>query len=403
MSGDYTYIWESADWPAWRFDLPALATPLADVSRAQGMLAGRLADVGLARDEASLAALTEDVVKTSAIEGESLNVASVRSSIARRLGSTSARWRRSIVTRGRGRHGAGRDRPRVVDRAPARVDIGALAPVDRHARAWSTWCWTRPPTRRHRSRTPVCSWHAALFPTGYSGMSRITVGGWRTDATGPMQVVRPDRPARVHFEAPPAARLAGEIARFRVAQCRAGFLDPGRPRPFRFVTPIRSTTATAGLRASGIWSSRAPTAVRSASTACRRKSSASATPITTCWSGRSAARSTSRNLARRHGMARVVPDRARQGHRPRAHDARRGAGQGALLAGCAGFAMNERQVKVESPARRLRGEAPPSGRRSRSARDTALRDITELVEHGVLRRSSSGGRSTSYELMPFSG
>ncbi|MGE8576773.1 MAG: DUF4172 domain-containing protein, partial [Burkholderia contaminans] len=48
MSGDYTYIWESADWPAWRFDLPALATPLADVSRAQGMLAGRLADVGLA-------------------------------------------------------------------------------------------------------------------------------------------------------------------------------------------------------------------------------------------------------------------------------------------------------------------------------------------------------------------
>ena len=66
-------------------------------------------------------------------------------------------------------------------------------------------------------------WHAALFPTGYSGMSRITVGGWRTDATGPMQVVSgPIGRQRVHFEAPPAARLAGDRALSRVAQCRAG-------------------------------------------------------------------------------------------------------------------------------------------------------------------------------------
>lgn len=98
-SGDYTYIWQTGDWPAWRYDLAALAGPLAEVSRSQGLLLGRLADVGLAlRDQASLAALTEDVVKTSEIEGEQLNVASVRSSIARRLG----------------------------------VNIGALAPVDRH-------------------------------------------------------------------------------------------------------------------------------------------------------------------------------------------------------------------------------------------------------------------------------
>ena len=96
--GDYNYIWQASDWPSWRFDLAALAGPMAEVSRAQGLLMGRLADVGLAfRDQASLAALTEDVVKTSEIEGEQLNVDSVRSSIARRLG----------------------------------VDIGALAPVDR--------------------------------------------------------------------------------------------------------------------------------------------------------------------------------------------------------------------------------------------------------------------------------
>ena len=99
ICGDYTYIWQSPDWPNWRYDLSALAEPLAAVSRAQGLLLGRLADVGLGlRDQAGLAALTEDVLKTSEIEGEHLNAASVRSSIARRLG----------------------------------VDIGALAPVDRH-------------------------------------------------------------------------------------------------------------------------------------------------------------------------------------------------------------------------------------------------------------------------------
>ena len=99
IGGEKPYIWQSDDWPEWRYDLTALAAPLTDVSRAQGLLFGRLADVGMAlRDLASLAALTEDVVKTSEIEGEVLNVQSVRSSIARRMG----------------------------------VDIGAVAPVDRH-------------------------------------------------------------------------------------------------------------------------------------------------------------------------------------------------------------------------------------------------------------------------------
>lgn len=81
------YIWQSLDWPQWRYDLAALAEPMAEASRAQGLLMGRLTDVGLPlRDQASLAALTEDAVKTSEIEGERLDADSVRSSIARRLG-----------------------------------------------------------------------------------------------------------------------------------------------------------------------------------------------------------------------------------------------------------------------------------------------------------------------------
>src|SRR5690625_7409472 len=92
-SGDYKYIWQASDWPSWRFDIAALAELMVEVSRAQRLLLGRLADVGIAlRDQASLAALTEDVVETRKIEGEQLNVESVRSSIVRRkIGRASCR------------------------------------------------------------------------------------------------------------------------------------------------------------------------------------------------------------------------------------------------------------------------------------------------------------------------
>lgn len=182
-SGDYTYIWQAGDWPDWRFDLAALAGPMAEVSRAQGLLMGRLADVGMTlRDEASLAALTEDVVNTSEIEGEHLSVQSVRSSIARRLG----------------------------------VDIGALAPVDRHVEGVVEMVLDATANSRARvTRDRLFGWHAALFPTGYTGLSRLNVGAWRDDASGPMQVVSgPIGRQRVHFEAPPADRLAAETRRF---------------------------------------------------------------------------------------------------------------------------------------------------------------------------------------------
>jgi Fic family protein len=169
--------------PNRRNDLATLAVPLTGVSRAQGLLLGRLSDVGLElRAQASLSTLTEDVVKTSAIEGEQLNVESVRSSIARRLG----------------------------------VDIGALAPVDRPAEGVvemvldATGNCNAPVSRQR-----LFGWHAALFPTGYSGLTKINVGAWRDDAGGPMQVVSgPLVRRRVHFEAPPADRLDEETGRF---------------------------------------------------------------------------------------------------------------------------------------------------------------------------------------------
>lgn len=373
MSRDYTFIWASADWSAWRFDLPALATPLADVSRAQGMLAGRLADVGLAlRDEASLAALTEDVVKTSAIEGESLNVASVRSSIARRLG----------------------------------VDIGALAPVDRHVEGVvdmvldATTHAAAPVTEAR-----LFGWHAALFPTGYSGMSRITVGGWRTDATGPMQVVSgPIGRQRVHFEAPPAARLADETGRF-LAWLNAAPVEPLLIRAglahLWFVTLHPFDDGNGRIaRALGdlvlARADRSPQRFYSLSAQIQRERNAYYDVLERTQRGSLDVTewlawfltALGRAIDHAHATLDAVLVKARFWQR------------------CAGVAMNERQAKVVN--RLLDGfEGKLTSTKwaalAKCSQDTALRDITALVERGVLQRSSSGGRSTSYELVPFDG
>ena len=373
MSGDYTFIWEAADWPAWRFDLPALATSLADVSRAQGMLAGRLADIGLAlRDEASLVALTEDVVKTSAIEGENLSVASVRSSIARRLG----------------------------------VDIGALAPVDRHVEGVVDMVLDA----TTHSATPVTEsrlfgWHAALFPTGYSGMSRIAVGAWRTDASGPMQVVSgPIGRQRVHFEAPPAARLANEVGRF-LAWLNAAPVEPLLIRAglahLWFVTLHPFDDGNGRIaRALGdlvlARADRSPQRFYSLSAQIQRERDAYYDVLERTQRGSLDVtewlawflNALGRAVDHAHTTLDAVLVKARFWQR------------------CAGFAMNERQVKVMN--RLLDGfegklTTTKWAALATCSQDTALRDITELVEHGVLLRSSSGGRSTSYELVPFDG
>ena len=178
-----SYIWQRPDWPQWRFDSTALSGPLALVHRAQGHLEGRMGALGMAqRDQATLQTLTQEVITTSAIEGETLNPDAVRSSIARRLG----------------------------------VDIGALAPADRHVDGVvdmvldATQQYAQPLTAER-----LFGWHAALFPTGYSGRVRIQVGNWRNDAAGPMQVVSgPMGREKLHYQAPPATALPAETAAF---------------------------------------------------------------------------------------------------------------------------------------------------------------------------------------------
>lgn len=178
-----TYIHQLPDWPALRWDQEALAAPLAEIRHRQGRLLGRMEGLGFAlQKEAELETLTLDVLKSSEIEGERLNPEQVRSSIARRLGLDAG--------------GTGlpdRDVEGVVEMMlDATQKFAAPLTADR-----------------------LFAWHAALFPTGRSGLRKIVAGAWRDDATGPMQVVSgPVGKEKVHYEAPAAPLLPDEMGRF---------------------------------------------------------------------------------------------------------------------------------------------------------------------------------------------
>ncbi len=367
-SGDYTYIWQARDWPSWRYDLASLARSLADVSRAQGLLMGRLADVGMAlRDQASLSTLTEDVIKTSEIEGEQLNVESVRSSIARRLG----------------------------------VDIGALAAVDRHVEGVvemvldATANCSAPITRDR-----LFGWHAALFPTGYSGLVRIKVGGWRDDATGPMQVVSgPLGRQRVHFEAPPAGRLEPEAKHFLHWANSASNEPPlikAALAHLWFVTlhPFDDGNGRIARAVGDLFLARAdgsPQRFYSLSAQIQRERKAYYDILE---------HTQKQSLDVTEWLAWFLDTLHRAVDRAQ-HTLDAVLARTRFWRQWAATPLNERQVKlVNRLFDGFKGKLTSSkwAAIAKCSPDTALRDITELLARGVLRKSAAGGRSTSYEL-----
>lgn len=177
------WVHEHQNWPNFTWDMESLASKLADIRHRQGRLLGRMEGLGFElKCEASLSTLTNDVVKSSAIEGENLNPEEVRSSIARRLGVN------------------------IAGLIPASRDIEGIVEMMLDA----TQQFSKPLTKDR-----LFDWHAALFPTGRSGMHKITVDGWRTIDAGPMQVVSgPIGKEKIHFEAPDAGRLEKEMQAF---------------------------------------------------------------------------------------------------------------------------------------------------------------------------------------------
>ena len=366
--GRRMYIHELNDWPRVRWDTDQIAEPLASVRHRQGRLIGRMESLGFSlRQEAVLRTLTADVLKSSEIEGEKLETDQVRSSIARRLG----------------------------------MDIGALKPADRHVEGFvemmldATGHYDQPLTAER-----LFSWHAALFPTGRSGLTKITVGAWRDDGAGPMQVVSgPIGKESVHFVAPAAARLEPEMAAFldwfnrpadidevlKAALSHLWFVtihpfDDGNGRIARAIADMalaRSENSSQRFYSMS-------TQIRQERDAYydileqTQKDGLDVTPWMEWFLG-----CLGRAIDGADTILGAVLIKARFWERVR------------------GVPLNERQTLVIN--RLLDGfegklTTSKYARLTKSSQDTALRDIIPLVERGILIRSSEGGRSTSYEL-----
>ncbi len=362
------YIHALRDWPNFTWNTEQLAEPLASVRHRQGRLVGHMEALGFSlRQEAVLQTLTEDVLKSSDIEGEKLDAGQVRSSIARRLG----------------------------------MDIGALKPEDRHVEGVvemvldATRHYDHPLTADR-----LFAWHASLFPTGYSGMTKIRTGAWRDDNTGPMQVISgPIGKEHVHYEAPRAERVEGEMRAFlewfeagpemdlvlRAAEAHLWFVtvhpfDDGNGRIARAIADMALAR-----------SERSPQRFYSMSAQIRQE------------------RSDYYDILERtqKGSMDITPwMRWFLGCLGRAIDGAQ-ATLAAILAKARfwdrikGVPLNERQRLVLN--RLLDGfEGKLTNAKyaalAKCSHDTALRDIQQLVERGILVRNAEGGRSTSYSL-----
>ncbi len=366
------YIHEQPDWPRLTWDEAELAAGLASVRHRQGRLLGRMESLGFdLRTQAGLSTLTADVVQSSAIEGERLDAGEVRSSIASRLGLDAA-----------GLPAPARHVEGVVD-----MTLDAVRRADE-------------PLTHER----LFGWHAALFPSGLSRFRRITVGAYRPASAGPMQVVSgPIGRERVHFEAPHADRLAGEMDGFLSWFNGPSVVDPvlraglahfwfvtihpfedGNGRIARAIADMALTRADATDQRYYSMSSQIESERREYYLQLERFQRGG-TDIT-AW------------MAWFLGCLGRAIDRADAAQSGVLHKAE-------LWKALAVRPVNGRQRGVLN---RMTGDFEGHLNTSKYARlakcsaDTALRDIRELLGWGVILQNPGGGRSTSYRLASIS-
>jgi Fic family protein len=362
-------IHERKDWPAFRWDVEALTKPLADVSRRQGRLIGRMEGLGFKlREEAVLRTLTEDVITSSEIEGEILDPDQVRSSIARRLG----------------------------------MDIAGLTASERHVDGVVEMLVDA--TRNfseNLTNERLFGWHAALFPTGYSGMSKITIGAWRNDEDGPMQVVSgPIGKQRVHFTAPEAKCLKKEIKTFLT-----WFEDDETPDPivkaalahlwFVTIHPFEDGNGRIARAIADMALARAENSAQrfySMSSQIRTERNAYYGILEATQKGNLDItvwlswflNCLDRALANAETFLADVLAKAKfwERHREKPLNERQHKVLNRLLDGFEGKLNTSKWAKL-----------------TKVSQDTAARDINDLIKKKILRKNSAGGRSTSYSLI----
>jgi Fic family protein len=364
------YIHQLPEWPHFQWDREALVEPLAQTRHRQGRLLGRMESLGFSlQKEAELRTLTLDVVKSSEIEGERLNPEQVRSSIARRLG----------------------------------LDTGGAEPANRHIEGVvemmldATQNFDRP-----LSDERLFGWHAAMFPTGRSGVRKIIVGGWRDDSHGPMQVVSgPVGKEKVHYEAPAASMVAPEMSRFFAwANDAADKTDPVLRAALAhlwFVTIHPFDDGNGRIaRAIADWalarSENSPQRFYSMSAQIQQQRNAYYDILEQTQKG-------SLDVTRWMEWFLECLGRAFDGTATTLaavlHKAR-------FWESHATVSINDRQRELVN--RLLDGfegnlTTVKWAKLTKTSHDTALRDIQDLMERGILKKDAGGGRSTSYSLV----
>lgn len=363
------YIYQQKTWPDFFWSHSELQAELGMIRNMQGRVMGKMEALGFSlREEAMLKTLTLDVVKSTEIEGEFLKPDQVRSSIARRLG----------------------------------MDIGGLVPSDRNVDGVvsmmldATQNFTLPLSKKR-----LCSWQASMFPSGQSGMYKIVTGNWRKDETGPMQVISGAMgKERVHFEAPAAGKLPGEMAAFMKWFNAHQNLDPvvkagiahlwfvtihpfedGNGRIARAITDMQlartdgsnqrfySMSAQIRVERKGYYDILEKT---------QQQSSMDVTP----WLKWFLQCLKSSILATEETLNDIMlKAKFWEKHAKTILNTRQQQMLNKLLDGFEGNLTSSKWAKI-----------------TKSSADTALRDIQDLVNKGVLTKAAGGGRSTSYEI-----
>jgi Fic family protein len=366
------YIHELSDWPRFYWSEGELSAPLAAARYQQGRLLGHMDAIGFSfRAETNLQTLTADVVKSSEIEGEVLEESQVRSSIARRLG----------------------------------MDIAGLVPADRNVEGVvemmldATQNFDKPLTKER-----FFDWHAALFPTGRSGMTKIIVGTWRDESSGSMEVISgPMGRERIHFEAPHASRLEKEMANFINWFNGKQKLDPVIKAAIAhlwFVTihPFEDGNGRIARAISDMQLARSENNRQrfySMSTQIRNERSAYYKVL------ESTQKALSLDITSwlewflsclNHALSQAESTINGVLERVRFWDLH------------ADTLFNDSQrLMLNKLLEKFEGKLTSSkwAKITRSSQDTALRDLSDLVERGILSKDSGGGRSTSYSLRTF--
>ncbi|MFT3936984.1 MAG: Fic family protein [Chitinophagaceae bacterium] len=363
------YIYQLPNWPNFTWKQEQLAVLLATVHNRQGRLLGRMESLGFhLQAEANLQTLTLDVIKSSEIEGEVLDTDQVRSSIARKLG----------------------------------MDIAGLIPADRHVEGVVEMMLNA--TQQHQqllSADRLFNWHAALFPTGRSGMHTINVAAWRSNTKdNPMQVVSGAMgKEKIHFQAPDADRVNDEMNRFinwfnedssmdvliKAGVAHLWFVtihpfDDGNGRIARAIADMQLSRADASVQR--FYSMSAQIRKERSAYYDMLESTQKGSMDITLWLTWFL-QCLDRALTATDETLSLVMNKAKfwEKHSSTILNKRQQLMLNKLLDGFEGKLNTSKWAKI-----------------AKTSQDTALRDIQDLVNKNILVKEESGGRSTNYSL-----